>query len=189
MFGGVLFMKKLSMLEEHNNSIEQNLLQAGFIVSRRIAYLNAKSGDWDIARINTIYVDDKNKNVAFVKVYFSGIFKFKKNLTSKVKICSYKDINNFELKKDGETIISGSSGRAFAGGVLAGTTGAIIGGSGKKTAKNKCISADLTIYINDLQDPVFTFNIFDSKYVLRKSKEDEVIHEMIGILTYIKNQS
>ena len=107
---------------------------------------------------------------------------------SKVKVCSYKDINDFELKEDGETIISGKSGSALVGGALFGGVGAVVGASGKRTAKNKCTSSDLTIYINDLNEPVLTFNIFNSLYLLLKAQKDNVVREMIGLLTYIKNQ-
>lgn len=181
-------MKKLSIIEEYNNSIEQNLLQAGFVISKKYAYSNSKSGSWNISKINSIFVDDKNQNVAFVQVFFSGVFESKKNLMSKVKVCSYKDINDFELKEDGQTIISGKSGSALVGGALFGGVGAVIGASGKRTATNKCTSSELTIYINDLNEPVLTFNIFDSTYVLLKAQKDNVVREIIGLLTYIKNQ-
>ena len=180
-------MKKISVIEEYNNSIEQNLLQAGFVISRKYAYSNYKSG-WNISKINTIYIDDKNQNVAFVKVFFSGIFEFKKNLTSKVKVCSYKDIIDFELKEDGQTIISGKSGSALVGGIMLGGVGAVIGASGKRKVTNKCTSSELRIYINDLNEPVLTFTIFDSTYFLHKAQKESVVMEIIGLLTYIKNQ-
>lgn len=56
-------------------------------------------------------------------------------LTSVVKVCSFQDVNDFELKEDGETVISGKLGSALVGGVLLGGIGAIAGASGKK--KNK----------------------------------------------------
>lgn len=41
-------------------------------------------------------------------------------LTSVVKVCSFQDVNDFELKEDGETVISGKLGSALVGGVLLG---------------------------------------------------------------------
>lgn len=83
-------MKKISIIEEYNNSIEQNLLQAGFFISRKYSYSNCKSGNWNTSKINSIYVDDKNQNVAFVQVFFSGIFENKKILCQKLKFVPTK---------------------------------------------------------------------------------------------------
>ncbi|EPZ54444.1 hypothetical protein H477_3583 [[Clostridium] sordellii ATCC 9714] len=41
---------------------------------------------------------------------------------------NYKDIIEFELLEDGESITKGGLGRAVAGGVLLGGVGAIVGG-------------------------------------------------------------
>lgn len=44
----------------------------------------------------------------------------------------------------------------------------------------------MVIYISDLTEPVVMMNIFDKRYKVKKF--DYVIKEMIGILTYAKNQ-
>ena len=36
------------------------------------------------------------------------------------QVCSFQDVNDFELKEDGETVISGKLGGALVGGVLLG---------------------------------------------------------------------
>ena len=58
-------------------------------------------------------------------------------LTSVVKVCSFQDVNDFEIKEDGETAISGKLGSALVGGVLLGVIGAIAGASEKSKIKKK----------------------------------------------------
>lgn len=109
-------------------------------------------------------------------------------LTSVVKVCSFQDVNDFEIKEDGETVISGKLGSALVGGVLLGVIGAIARASEKSKIKKKCSRTDMFIYINDLTEPVVTMNIFNKRYKVKKLKNDYVIREMIGLLTYAKNQ-
>lgn len=55
---------------------------------------------------------------------------------------------------------SGGVGRAIAGGILAGGTGAIVGAT---TAKNKISSYKVAIYMNNLDQPQFIFTLIEAK--------------------------
>ncbi|NMF06243.1 DUF4428 domain-containing protein [Clostridium beijerinckii] len=70
------------------------------------------------------------------------------------KIYNYKDIVDFELLEDGESIAKGGLGRAVAGGILFGGVGAIVGGvTGGKKSKPICTSLKIKITINDINNP------------------------------------
>lgn len=75
------------------------------------------------------------------------------------KIYNYRDIVDFELLEDGETITKGGLGRAVAGGMLLGGVGAVVGGvTGKKKSKAICNSLKIKITLNNINDPVVYIN-------------------------------
>ncbi|WP_152658283.1 SHOCT domain-containing protein [Oceanobacillus sp. CFH 90083] len=69
---------------------------------------------------------------------------------------NYKDIKSFELLEDGETVTSGGLGRAIAGGVLFGQTGAVVGAvTGGKKSKGICTTMKMKL---DLVNPDDKYN-------------------------------
>ena len=68
---------------------------------------------------------------------------------------NYDDIIDFELLEDGTSVTRGGLGRAAVGGLLFGSTGAIVGGiTGGKKAKQKCTSLMVKITVNNIHAPV-----------------------------------
>ncbi|WP_270943101.1 SHOCT domain-containing protein [Romboutsia lituseburensis] len=93
-----------------------------------------------------IEFDDKNKQW-LIPDGFNGK---KKN----PKIYSYKDIIEFELLEDGDTVSKGGLGRAIAGGVLLGGVGAVVGGvTGKRKTKSVVNSLKIKITLDDINVP------------------------------------
>lgn len=76
------------------------------------------------------------------------------------KIYNYSDIVDFELLENGESIATktkGGLGRAVAGGLLFGATGAIVGGvtgTKKSESTNICTSLKIKITLKNINDPV-----------------------------------
>ena len=67
---------------------------------------------------------------------------------------SYDDIIDFELIEDGTSVTKGGLGRAAVGGLLFGSTGAIVGGiTGGKKAKQKCTNLMVKITVNNMTAP------------------------------------
>lgn len=73
----------------------------------------------------------------------------------KSTVYNYKDILDFELLEDGETVSQGGLGRALVGGALFGGTGAIVGGvTGKRKNKDVITSLRIKITLRDINNPV-----------------------------------
>lgn len=82
------------------------------------------------------------------------------------KIYDYKDILESILIIDGETIskqsTTGTVGRAVLGGLIAGGTGAIIGGvTSSKKNEEKVTSIDLKVAVNDSKTPFYKVNFLN----------------------------
>lgn len=103
---------------------------------------------------NFVAFDDEQKKWAILSSFMGKV----------EQIYNYNDIVNFELLEDGDSIASGGLGRALAGGVLFGGTGAIVGGvTGKKKTKGICNSLKLKVTINDMNNPVVYINFIETK--------------------------
>ena len=103
----------------------------------------------DKNREKIVYIDDKGDTL--IKKEFS-----------------FSDVISCELIKDGETVYKKSTIRtvsgALVGSVLAGGTGAIIGGlTGSTKEKEKINSIDIKITLRDIDNPNFKFNFFEYK--------------------------
>ena len=70
-------------------------------------------------------------------------------------IYRYEDIAKFELQEDGQTVSSGGLGRALAGGILFGATGAVVGGvTGKKKGTKIVRSLKIKVTVKNHMSPV-----------------------------------
>src|SRR5574344_1211379 len=93
------------------------LKQNNFIISK----------EEKIQSVNTIYVDDVNKKFA-IQVGKKG----------KLKIYSYKDLGQYELNEDGNSILQGKGIATIVGGAAFGIFGAMAGAAGKRASTNIC---------------------------------------------------
>ena len=129
---------------------------------RELTASNIKNKEY-IERFNTtkqvgtyIEFDDNNKKW-LIPDGFNGK---KKN----PKVYDYKDIIEFELLEDGDSITKGGLGRAIAGGILLGGVGAVVGGvTGKKKTKSVVNSLQIKITLNDINNPTIYIPLIRSK--------------------------
>lgn len=107
------------------------------------------------------YIDEVNKKWTIPQ----GILKKEIDVS---KIHSYNEIISYELLENGEVVSSGGIGRAIVGGVLLGPVGAILGGiTGHKT-KSKCLSLQIKITLDNINNPT---EYIDLVYITVKKNE------------------
>ncbi|SOC43413.1 SHOCT domain-containing protein [Ureibacillus acetophenoni] len=149
--GKIETQNKTNEINNKKNTLDtmQNL-QKDFTVSQKYQSYDLES---------TILLDEERKKVCFL---------FAKNNTT--EIYDYKDILESEIIEDGKTITSTSRssqlGGAIIGGVLAGGTGAVIGGlSGKKTSEQEINKIDLKVIVNNTKNPIKIINFLKADKV------------------------
>ena len=79
------------------------------------------------------------------------------------KVYDFKNIINYEIYEDGNSVVKGSAGRALIGGAFFGVTGALIGSSGKRKISNYCQSLKLLVRINDIEQPLLEIPFINTK--------------------------
>jgi hypothetical protein len=94
-------------------------------------------------------------------------------------IYNYNKILQCEVVVDGQTILkqstTGTLGRSILGGILGGGVGAIIGGtSASKTSKEKISNIELKVIVNDVSNPVFNIQFYNSTSILLKHERRNV---------------
>lgn len=130
-----------------------------------------------------IYLDEKNQRWAIPNVSFWG------NLKS-IRIHKYSDIVNFELLEDGNSIITGGTGKALAGGLLFGRVGAIVGGTtANKAVQSVCSNFRVKITLNNLKIPVEYITLIKTMNVQKNTglykSYFKIAQEIISILEVI----
>ncbi len=116
------------------NSLKAN----GFVISKTINGI-----------YSTIYIDDVNKKWCIynkIQHCSEGVF-------------SYNKIIRVELFKDGQNFQGNNFDKALIGGLLFGTSGAVIGASSAKANYSLCKNMSVLIYINNLYKPMITIDI------------------------------
>lgn len=111
---------------------------------------------------------------------------------SEYRIYKYAELIDFELSQDGVSTISSRAGDALVGGVLLGTTGAVIGASKSKDIQEYCSSLCVELTINNssefrVQIPFISHKI--SKSTSEYAYAVERAKEMIALLQLIKNSN
>lgn len=156
------------------DAFEQQLADKGFTVSRK-ALIGGKG----------LYVDTEDK-----KWLMTG-----SNL-KKLRRFEFGQIIDYELFEDGASVVSGKSGGALLGGILAGAAGAVIGGAGKRSSTEYVNSMQLRVTVNDLKSPSIIFNVPFGFLVTRLERGtpgyrdvSEKVHEMIALLSYMQNNA
>ena len=95
---------------------------------------------------STIKFDETNRKWFVPDRLFSSV--------KQSSIYSFDDIISFELLEDGNSITSGGTSRAIAGGVLFGGVGAVVAGvTSKRKTKNTCNKLQIKITVNDIENP------------------------------------
>lgn len=113
------------------DEIKQSIIESD---PRGSEYLNFKASK----TIGDIEFDDEQGKILIPGPYDS------------YNIINYNDIVNFELLEDGQSVASGGLGRALAGGLLFGGTGAIVGAvTGKKKNKEYCNSLNIKVTVRN----------------------------------------
>ena len=121
-------------------------------------------------------IDDEHKKVMFISDRAN-------------RIVNYSDIMSFEIIEDGETITKGGTGRALAGGILFGTTGAIVGGvTAPRTSNTICNNLSLIVRINDLDNPTIVVDLIS--YPIEKNRDVyrilmESLQKAVSVLSII----
>lgn len=106
-------------------------------------------------------------------------------------VYDYSDLLDYELVEDGNTVTSGSLGRAIAGGLAFGGIGAVVGGmSGKQ--KPTCNKLQIRMTVKDMKHPTLYINLLDFEV----KKESEIYkscikdaQEIVSILMIIKSNN
>lgn len=164
--------QKSKQQQQNNNQIEENLKSNGFIIGKAL-----HEGK------NHFLIDDVNH-----KVYISAN-------DQNGKIFDYKDIVDFELIEDGQTLAKGTGGKAAIGALTFGIAGAIVGASMKKQ-KNMCTNLQLIITLNDVINSNIVMQLIDSKWVKDGYDKNDIIYKsafefaknVTSALAAIKNQ-
>lgn len=106
------------------------------------------------------------------------------------KVYDFKDIIEYELLEDGDSVTKGGLGRAVVGGALLGGVGAIVGSvTGKKKTKSVINSLKIKITINDTSNPVIYINLITTKVKSNSSlykmaySQAQTILSMLSIIT------
>lgn len=103
-------------------------------------------------------------------------------------VYDYADLLDYELIEDGNTVTSGSLGRAVAGGLVFGGLGAVVGGmTGKQKAT--CSKLQIKITTKDIQHPALYVSLLD--YEVKKDSDTykaaiKDAQEILSILQIIK---
>lgn len=114
----------------------------------------------------------------------------KEHNNSVPRIYSFKDLNEFEIYEDGDSIVKGRAGSALMGGLLFGSTGAIIGSARRKTVSNICRILQLRIQVNDFHNPEIIMTIINSEVNKNSAAYRNCINlakQIASTLSFIQN--
>ena len=123
--------------QEYIDRTNGNFAENGFKVSH--AFTNS---------FPQIYIDNTNKKWAVVL-----------DMSSIPHYYDYKDILQFELFEDGNSVIKGRAGSAVVGDLTFGTIGGIVGGSMSRKMNSFVTSIQVIITVNDMDFPKIVINI------------------------------
>lgn len=128
-------------------------------------------------------IDDNHKLVRFK----TGMIQITKK---------YNEILDFELIENDETIVKGGAGKALVGGLLFGTTGAIIGSSGNKKASAIVQKVEIIVRLRDMNYPTISYSIINTPtkktstlYSLNMRIAQDIISSLEIITKNYKNQN
>lgn len=137
----------------------------------------------------TVIYDPDNRFCISVDNH-SKRFLVKNTPGTRYTIYRFSDLIDFELSQDGMSILSGNEREALMGGILFGTTGAVIGASTSREVQEYCSSLYVALTVNNIESfrvkiPLITERT--SKASRKYSFALERAKEMIALLQLIKN--
>lgn len=145
--------------------------------------------DFKILGINyqfhTIILFDSNKRNIYVFVYSDdGDLSSRLDKILTPEIIKYDDIIECQLVEDDAVIQSGGVGRAIAGGVIAGSTGAIVGAT---TRKSKSITSRLEVHVitKDISDSLKTIRVIYESIDKKSDKYNDLYRAATKIYSTI----
>lgn len=142
--------------------------------------------------IPSTVVSDPNNRYCISVDNESKRFLVKNTLSANYYIYQFSELVDFELSQDGTSILSGNEIDALMGGILFGTTGAVIGASKRREVQEYCSSLYVALTVNNIggfwvKIPLITSATLKSSrkysYAIERAKE------MIALLRLIKNNS
>lgn len=128
-----------------------------------------------------IRIDDINKKIAICYIYPK----------KKVILLDYIDILECDIIEDDNFVMKGGVGRAIAGGIIAGPTGAIIGAS-TRNSKNVVDNLQIRIITKNIANSLYTIDIIDSQ--IKKDTDEykkaiKFANEVYALITAITNNT
>lgn len=116
--------------------------------------------------------------------------------TASFKLYRFSDLIGYELSEDGRSTISSTAKDAAIGGILFGTTGAVVGASSKKDIDEYCSNISISLTVNDVSEARIVIPILSKTTVNGVSKKsDEYIYsverakEIIALLQLIQREA
>lgn len=134
------------------NSLALDIRNKGFNVTKQVTDSNNNF---------SILVDDTNNKWAVLN-----------SRTHSADIYDYRDLIEYEVLEDGDSIVKGRVGSAIVGGVLFGGIGAVAGASRKKKIKANCNSMSVRILTNDFNRPQYVIQLLSGQ-----TKTDSIIYQ------------
>lgn len=124
------------------------------------------------------------------------VFLVKCEETASFKLYRFSDLIGYELSEDGRSTISSTAKDAAIGGILFGTTGAVVGASSKKDIDEYCSNISISLTVNDVSEARIVIPILSKTTVNGVSKKsDEYIYsverakEIIALLQLIQREA
>lgn len=107
-------------------------------------------------------------------------------------VMDYKSFISCEVFCNKTTELAGTDGMALLGGIMFGTTGAIVGASAPKELTNKLNDLKLFIKLNDFKIDHVSFQILSTEngaHITKKEETDifDKVNEVVAAFDYIKN--
>lgn len=121
-----------------------------------------------------VHFDDENRK---------ALFKYT-DITQSA-IIEYDRIVDFELLENGGSIAKGGTGRAFVGGLLFGSTGAIVGSNTRKQ-KKLCESLKIKLTIKDSESPSYYIDLITSPVDIGSKLYKQTMEEAQNIMSKLQ---
>lgn len=168
---GVKKSKQKKNLMEYVQIRENFIKDTGFHCTKHI---------W-VSSNREIMIDDEHELIAFRGYNMSSFSTMK-----------YSELQGYDVKEQGHSILQGNTGGALIGGLAFGVAGAIAGGSGNR--KSVGMTSDLTVYLmtDNMTNPVVRINFIETPEQIGSSYYADTYNRMktfVGILDLILKQN
>ncbi len=132
------------------------------------------------------------RGYSFIVDTKSRKFAVKTSDLEKYVVFNYKDLINYEIIEDGNSIQKGRAGSALVGGFFLGGIGALVGSAKKKKTIGTCNTLVVHITINNIENPTCNIETIEnevkkSSHKYSKAKEDA--QEIAALLNIIQTEN